>query len=199
MPHPLLYFIRHGETDWNIEGRLQGQSDTPLNARGRKQAVACGKILAGVFAREGRNPNEPDYVASPLSRARETMELVRSTLGLAPDHFHLDPALMELSFGRWEGSTIPELRVIDAQGIVERERDKWNFVPPGGESYEQLTQRVATWLKTATRDTVVLAHGGTMRALVTLLEIAPKRTAPVMPIDQGVVYCLSEGRLERYE
>ena len=80
---PTLYFVRHGETDWNAEGRLQGQHDIPLNDVGRAQAARCGGILRELLARDGRVPADFDYVAARWSRARETMEIVRAALGLA--------------------------------------------------------------------------------------------------------------------
>ena len=63
---PTVYYIRHGETDWNVAGRLQGRHDVPLNGRGRAQATHCGDILRDLFARDGRNRAELDYVSSPL-------------------------------------------------------------------------------------------------------------------------------------
>ena len=76
MPAPLLYYIRHGETDWNREGRLQGQHDIPINATGRSQARHCGGVLRELIERDRIDPAGLDFVASPLGRARETMELV---------------------------------------------------------------------------------------------------------------------------
>ena len=65
MPPPTIYYMRHGETDWNVEGRLQGQQEVALNARGRAQGAHCGEILRELFAREGRDPAALDYVSSP--------------------------------------------------------------------------------------------------------------------------------------
>jgi broad specificity phosphatase PhoE len=96
-----LIFIRHGETDWNVEGRLQGQHDIPLNGRGRDQAASAGREARKYIAREGLT--DLRYVASPLTRTRDTMELARGAMGLDPKDYALDPRLMELSFGRWEG------------------------------------------------------------------------------------------------
>jgi broad specificity phosphatase PhoE len=75
MPAPVIYYIRHGETEWNAEGRLQGTQDIPLNDLGRKQAKSSGVILADLFARDRRNEASLAFVASPLGRARLTMEL----------------------------------------------------------------------------------------------------------------------------
>jgi broad specificity phosphatase PhoE len=198
MPPPIIYYIRHGETDWNVEGRLQGQQDIPLNARGRAQATHCGQILRDLFARNGRDPSAPDYVSSPLGRARETMELARATLGMPADGYRLEPRLTEICFGRWEGFTIAELRTHDPQGIAAREHDKWNFVPPGGESYETISTRMRDWYVSLRNDTVVTAHGGTARGLIAYLGIAKPAAAPLLDVAQGVVYVFEGERLTRY-
>src|SRR3954467_9617257 len=94
MPMPTIYFVRHGETDWNVEGRLQGQRDIPLNDLGRVQAEEAGRRLKALVGRV----EDLDYVASPMSRTRETMELMRATLGLHPTAYRLDERLVELTF-----------------------------------------------------------------------------------------------------
>lgn len=103
----LVYVIRHGQTDWNAIRRLQGQKDIPLNDFGREQAVGNGKVLAQIL---GASAEEFDYVASPLGRTRETMELMRGAMGLDPLAYRTDDRLVEVSFGDWEGQTLPELK-----------------------------------------------------------------------------------------
>ena len=199
MPSPLLYYIRHGETDWNVEGRLQGHHDVALNATGRKQAIACGAILGALVARDGRTLDALDYVSSPLGRARETMEIARRRLDLEPAAYRVDARLAELSFGEWEGRTLAELRALNPPLLAERERNKWRFVPPGGESYQQLAARMRAWYDDLAGDAVVVvAHGGTARALMVVLGIATERAAPNTPIDQGVVYRITEGSMARF-
>jgi broad specificity phosphatase PhoE len=193
-----LYYVRHGLTDWNIAGRLQGHRDTPLNQTGRVQAVHCGQILRDLLASEGRPVSEYDYVSSPLARARETMEIMRATLGIAPAGYGLDSRLTEISFGEWEGLTYAEVMLRDPDIVATREADKWEFLPPGGESYRQLALRVGAWYATLERDTVVCAHGGTGRALVALLGIARPEEAVHEPIDQGVVYVLASKSITRF-
>src|SRR3712207_5584074 len=98
----MLFVIRHGETDWNAEGRLQGQRDIALNARGRDQARRNGQALASHLAAERLDPATLSYVASPLGRARETMEILRRALDLPPTGYRLDERLKEVSFGSFE-------------------------------------------------------------------------------------------------
>jgi broad specificity phosphatase PhoE len=198
MARPTLFYVRHGETDWNTEARLQGRRDVPLNATGRAQAVRCGGILADLFARAARAAASFDYLASPLLRARATMELVRTGLGLDPVDYHADPLLTEISFGRWEGRTLGELRAIDASLVDAREHDKWGFVPPGGESYRMLAARMGGWYDNLAGDAVVVAHGGTLRALIAYLGLVPVETAPSYNIEQGVVYMITPDAISRY-
>jgi probable phosphoglycerate mutase len=199
MPRPILYFARHGQTDWNAERRLQGQHDIPLNSLGRIQAAQSGRILRELFVRERLQAADFDYVSSPLGRARETMELMRTGLGLNPVQYRTDPRLKEMSFGRWEGYTFAELKDREAEGLAAREKDKWGFVLPGGESYAQLTVRVRDWYESIERDTVVAAHGGVCRALIAHLGIEPERTAPLGEIGQGCVYVFAANAMTQHE
>jgi len=198
MASPVLFYVRHGETEWNREGRLQGQHDSELTARGRAQAVKCGEILHDLLSREGRDVAALDFVSSPLGRARATMERMRATLGLDPKHYRTDARLAELSFGRWEGVAYPELQAHEHDALVRRERDKWNFTPPGGESYADLLVRLEAWHAGLVRDSVVVAHGGTARALVALRGLADHEGAALFDIEQGVVYVFGTHGLARY-
>jgi broad specificity phosphatase PhoE len=195
---PVLYYVRHGETDFNVEGRLQGRRDTELNAHGRRQAAECALSLQGLFARDQRRADEPTYISSPLKRARQTMEVLRATLGLDPREFDIDARLSEVAYGDWEGLTLPEIEARTPGILARRDRDKWDFAPPGGESYRQLATRVGDWYASLTCDAVVAAHGGGVRALMALLRIVTKDEATRAPIEQGVVYVFADGAMSRY-
>jgi probable phosphoglycerate mutase len=198
VPRPVIYYVRHGLTDWNVQHRLQGRHDVPLNALGHAQAVRCGEILHDLFLRDGGKAEDLDYVSSPLIRARTTMEIMRSTLGLESTGYGVDTRLAEISFGEWEGLTYAEVLARDKDIALKREADKWGFLPPGGESYAQVTARISQWYATLERDTVVAAHGGTARALIAHLALAPAQDATHRAIDQGVVYVFAGGGLTRY-
>jgi len=193
-----VYYIRHGETDWNVAGRLQGHRDIPLNDKGRGQARHCGDVLRDLLAKQGLDPAALDYVSSPLSRATETMELVREGLKLPRDGFRRDDQLTELSFGDWEGSTIALLHQNDPVRIAQREHDKYHFVPPNGESYRMVTERMKRWYDGLQGDAVVTAHGGTCRGLMVALDVSKPAVAPLIDIVQGVVYVFRGGELVRY-
>jgi len=164
MPAPTIYYMRHGETDWNVEGRLQGGVDTPLNALGLTQAAHAGRVLADLFARQGLDPSDLTFVASPLQRARATMDIVRAALKLPPGGYSLDDRLREIGYGHWEGSTLAQARVSHPELYASRERDKWGALPPGGESYASVQLRMRDWYDSLQADTVAVAHGGTARA-----------------------------------
>jgi len=187
---PTLYFLRHGETPWNVEGRLQGQHDIPLNAVGREQAAEAGRRLAGLVPEPDRLP----WQVSPLSRTRETAERARAAIGLPATAFRLEDRIKELTFGAWEGVTWKELRQRDPRGAAARAADKWGFVPPDGESYAMLRDRIAGWLETVDTDTIVVSHGGVARVLFVILAGAAERTAADEDIHQGRVLVFSGGK-----
>ena len=114
--------------------------------------------------------------------------------------YRTEPRLAELSFGGWEGFTYADLRQQEAgpRKLAERERDKWNFVPPGGESYAQLLLRIQAWHATLDRDSVVVSHGGVARTLFVHFGLLRPAVAPVHDVDQGVVYELATGKMVRY-
>jgi probable phosphoglycerate mutase len=191
-----LYFLRHGETDWNAEGRLQGRQDIPLNALGRTQAAQAGRKLKKLLASRGDDLAALSFQCSPLSRARETLELARAAMGLPPDEGQLDPRLIEFTFGRWEGLTWPEVCAVDPQLARAREADKWNFSPPGGESYAQLAQRLEPWLAEQAGVSVIVSHGGVARALMAMIGGLPAERAPNADIWQGRVLVFVNGRFD---
>jgi len=195
---PVIYYVRHGLTDWNVVQRLQGRCDTPLNEQGRAQARRCGEILGELLSREARSPATLAYVSSPLIRARTTMELMRATLGLDPSYYGIEARLAEISFGDWDGLTYAEIMARDEEVLASREADKWAFVPPAGESYADLARRVGEWYAGLQEDTVVAAHGGTVRALLAYLAVVSPQTAPHYSIEQGVVYVFAGNRVKRY-
>jgi broad specificity phosphatase PhoE len=192
-PHRLI-FVRHGETAYNAENRLQGQLDTPLNARGREQARTIGGTLRSLLGPEiDRLDEARGFFASPLERARETMEIARDAMGLEPKRYLLDPVLKELSFGVWEGQTWSEIEVKDAEGLRARREDRWAFVPEGGESYAMLADRLRPWLGGLSEHAFVFSHGGVARVLMVLIARVPPAKAVDAPIIQGRAIVFENG------
>ncbi len=192
MPSPRIYYIRHGETDWNKAGRFQGGQDIPLNDLGRMQAAAAGKILAHLLARDGRDPARLSFVASPLGRARATMELARDAMNLPPQDYALDDRLREIGYGHWEGFTLAQMEAADGALFAQRQIDKWGIPPPNGESYASVTLRMRDWYESVQGDTVAVSHGGTCRALMVATGVKTPASAADVYIRQGVVYVFGE-------
>ncbi|MFE1601689.1 histidine phosphatase family protein [Methylobacterium sp. ID0610] len=186
MSRPALYFVRHGETDWNAEGRLQGQRDTPLNPRGLAQAAGVGETLRFLL---GERAGDLAYLASPLTRTRATMETLRGVLGLDPAAYATDSRLVEIGFGAWEGRTWRDLRDADPRAYAARNRDRWGHCPPGAgaESYAMLLDRVRPVLDGLAGPTVMVAHGGVARAVLVATGHATTAEAPHRDIWQGRV------------
>ncbi len=181
-----IYFIRHGETDWNAQARYQGQADIPMNETGRAQARRNGEALRPLLP----DLAKADFVASPLARARETMRIVRAALELDPEAFHIDERLTEAHYGDWQGTLLADLPNVDAEGIEARTRDPFRWRPQGGESYEDLMARTLPWLATIEHDTVVVSHGGVSRVLrghILNLDVA---TVPLLDVPQDRVLVL---------
>jgi probable phosphoglycerate mutase len=156
-----MYYIRHGQTDWNAELRFQGQQDIPLNDTGRAQARANGARLAALIAR----PDDFDFVTSPLSRTRETMEIIRAEMGLDPRTYRIDDRLIEASYGTLEGTTLGEFKRTDPASHRRRKNTRWEFQPPEGESHAMVHARIRPWYETLERDCIVVGHGVVGRVL----------------------------------
>ncbi|MEL6504067.1 MAG: histidine phosphatase family protein [Pseudomonadota bacterium] len=161
MSHPTIHFLRHGQTDWNVAYRLQGQQDIPINATGRKQAAANGQALKAMLD----DPSDWRWISSPLGRTRETMNIVRQEVGLPSYGYETDDRLKEIAFGLWETYTFKELEVDHASAVAARHEAKWDFAPPLGESYARLLARIQSWLPYVTQNAVVVCHGGVLRVL----------------------------------
>jgi len=198
MPHPTIYYIRHGETAWNAAGRFQGAQDIPLNERGQAQAAQAGAILKDLIARNGHDVPALGFVASPLGRARHTMELVRGALEVPVADYALDDRLREIRYGHWEGFTLAQMQVSHPEHYASRELDKWGVPAPGGESYALVTERMREWAGSLQGDTVAVAHGGTARALMVALGVETTTSVLDLFIEQGAVYVFRDGGIAKY-
>ena len=151
-----LALVRHGPTGWNALGRIQGHTDIPLSDEGL--AKMRGLLPPASFA-------QARAFASPLLRARQTAE----ALGLTDLTF--DARLMEQNWGRWEGMSTAEIVMRDGKDAFIKAGRKLRFRPPGGESTQELHDRVAAFLKDVAQeesDAIAVAHLGVLRAAYTL-------------------------------
>ena len=195
---PTVYYIRHGETEWNALGRLQGVQDIPLNELGRTQSAHAGQVLADLLTRDSQSASSIPFVASPLGRARQTMDLVRGELELPLSGYAIDDRLREIGYGLWEGSTLAEMAAEDPNLFARRQAEKWTVAPPGGETYVEVQARVADWYLGLKADAVAVAHGGTARALMVALGFKTPDAAADLGIEQGAVYVFSDKGLAKY-
>lgn len=172
---------------------MQGQRDTDLNPLGRRQAAAAGRTLKRVLDDHGLRAADRAFVASPLLRTRDTMEILRDELGDGLPPCSFDDRLREMSFGAWEGRSWDDLKRAEPSTIAARRRDTWAFVPPEGESYAMLLARVAPWLEALAPDSVVVAHGGVARVLLHHVAALGTERATTADIHQGRVLLFDEG------
>ena len=184
--------VRHGETQWNLARRFQGQFDSPLTERGIAQAHAVGRLVQklpeAAFAR---------IVASPLGRARRTAEIIRDHL-TAGAELTIDDRLREISVGSWDGLTYSDIArrfpgIFDGEG-----RHDWYFRSPDGDTYETFAARVGEWLRASAGSPFVIAvtHGIVSRVLRGLYAGLPREVALTLPVPQDKVFRLCDGVIE---
>ncbi|WP_018632738.1 histidine phosphatase family protein [Neomegalonema perideroedes] len=161
-PRKPFVFIRHGQTDWNLQRKAQGSTDIPLNETGRAQARAAVELL--------RPLGLTRVAASPLGRARETAEILAEGLGISG--ITLEPDLREAGFGVLEGTPWSESFAAFYAGTL---------IPEGGESFVDFQARTLLGLRRALQDEglpLIVAHGGVWKALRGALDIRPRGVAP---------------------
>jgi probable phosphoglycerate mutase len=156
---PPIIFVRHGETDWNKQGLIQGSQDIPLNDHGLSQARQVAKALARVDGIDAYG-----LAVSPMQRTRMTMAAVTSALGFDEERPVRDSRLKELAFGIWEGRPFWELKASPVYPADPESRYDWR--PEGGESYADGRLRIESWLETLTGPTLVVSHGALGRCLI---------------------------------
>jgi broad specificity phosphatase PhoE len=157
-----LWLLRHGQTDWNVTGRWQGQtSDAPgLNDTGRAQAIsACGYLTGICFAA---------IYCSDLLRARQTAELISESLNL---NISLEPRLREMNLGAWEGMLSSEIEIQYPQELAERAHDPLHARPPQGESPSEVEERVITAVTDITakfpdESVLIVSHGVSLAVII---------------------------------
>lgn len=165
-----LVLLRHAPTGWNADRRLQGRADPPLSEAGR--AVFANARLPALF-------RQRSWFASPLRRARETA----SMLGLDAA---IEPALIEMDWGAYEGRTLAELQAEHGTAFAENEARGLDFQPPGGESPRQVQERLLPWLRrlaSENADAGAITHKGVIRAILAQAHGWPMIGKPPVKLD----------------
>ena len=187
---PIIY-VRHGETDWNKLGLIQGSVDTDLNETGHAQAKAVAAQLAQL------NVEWADYniVVSPQRRAQQTAEYVLNAL--VQDMDSVDPRVRELGFGIWESRPFWELKASPVYPADPEGRYYWR--PEGGESYEDGVARVNAWRAELTRPTLVVSHGAVGRCLMGSTAGLGPRELVTLRTPQGAYCRLEQGQISWFD
>ncbi len=190
---PTIYFIRHGETDWNKQGRIQGSIETDLNAHGQQQAQDVARAL--LDKREELFGYQ--YVCSPQRRAQQTMGYITSALGVSMDQVKTEPRVRELGFGIWEGKPFWELK--DSPVYPADAEGKYYWRAGGGESYEDGVARVHDWLSTLMQPTLVVAHGAVGRCLMGYVAGLKPEALVQLKTPQGCYCRLHNGQIDWFD
>ena len=181
MKYPNLFILRHGETIWNQQGRVQGRLDSPLSVRGEMQALRQMELLRSL------KELPTSRYSSPQGRAQKTAELALGSL----ENVVLETRLQEINFGDWEGITRNE---IQARVPYSMESGKWYFQSPNGENYDKVVQRVRSFLDDLTDPAIIVTHGMTSVVLRGLWLGLQQREMLELPLDQGCIFALADGR-----
>ena len=188
----MILLVRHGETEWNVERRFQGQKDSPLTERGRRQAVAMAGLVADLIRRDG---GAWRLVASPLGRARDTAAVIADAAGLS---LETDDRLMEINCGEWEGLTWSEV----SAGLEASSRHAI-FDAPGGETHDDVGVRIADFLAglppEPERRVVLVSHGAAGRVMRGRYAGLSREAMLNLDVPQDAVYRRQNGQIDRFD
>ncbi len=189
-PNPII-FVRHGETEWNRQGLIQGSVETDLNETGHAQA----KSVAAMLAQQDIEWADYKIVVSPQRRAQQTAEYILNALGRDLDN--VEPRVRELGFGVWEGKPFWKLKASPVYPADSESRFYWR--PQLGESYEDGVARVNGWRSELMRPTLVIAHGAVGRCLMGAVAGLGPAELFMLPTPQGKFCLLDHGRLRWFD
>jgi broad specificity phosphatase PhoE len=191
-----LYLLRHGQTEWNVAGRMQGQMNSPLTDRGREQARQLGAALQLSLADQ-----DVEIVASPLGRTWDTAEIVAREMGYASDRIVPADDLKEIDWGEWNGHSRKEIAAKWPELWAAREQDKWSLRPPEGESYQDLVGRISDWLfeHCERENLIVVSHGAIGRVMRGLYQKLEPREIVTLAEPQDAYFRFGNGELVRYD
>ncbi|WP_419913414.1 histidine phosphatase family protein [Hoeflea sp.] len=194
---PDIFFVRHGQTDWNLEGRFQGKSDIPLNETGLAQARTIARNLSDWLKRNSLEPNDLELLSSPLLRAHRTAQIIAEYLHRDAGPISTMTVLREVSYGAWEGLTTLEVKERFPDQRRSRKADRWNYCPPDGESHASRLPELKAFLSGLKSPAVIVTHTGVIRLCLYLLGCLGQAAALSEPISQDKIYVFSKGSLAR--
>jgi probable phosphoglycerate mutase len=189
----MIYLLRHGQTEFNVARRYQGQCDSPLTHHGQLQAKRMGERLAALIG-DGAGWR---IVASPLGRTVRTAEIIRTALPAAAA-LEVDPRLAEICMGLWDGLTYEELEARRPSALEHEER---YFHGPGGETFDQFSGRLRDWLDAANpgENVIAVSHGMAGRVLRGLYLGMARDRMLRLDVPQDAIFRFHAGQIRRIE
>jgi broad specificity phosphatase PhoE len=192
----MIYLVRHGQTEFNRIGRLQGHVDSPLTPLGVGQAERVGALLKSLI----EDPADWVLEASSLGRTEHTARIIAGVLGMG--EVVLDDRLREVSMGSWDGLTIEEIAAMAPEVVAAAPRSSLFFHSPDGETYEAMSARLRSWLDEALNDgrpRIAVSHGVSGRVLRALYADLDWEEAVLLQAPQDAVFRLADGGMERID
>lgn len=190
----MILLLRHGETFWNVERRVQGRTESALTSLGERQAVAMASLTADLIARD---PGAWRLVSSPIGRARQTADAVARATGLTPE---FDGRLAEIACGEWEGRLWDDIAATLPPGT---DRMTWFFMAPGGETFEDVDARARGWLADLDpepgRKIIAVSHGVWGRLARGAYAGLSRQATLDQEVPQDAVYRLQNGQIDRFD
>ncbi len=186
----MIYLVRHGQTEFNREGRFQGALDSPLTPLGVEQGAALGRLIAEIA------PRETPIVSSPQGRAVHTAGLIQEAGGFTGG-LTIDDRLREISVGEWDGRLRSEI----ADTFPGPRPNDWFFHAPGAETFASMSERLGGWLagQNPERAVICVSHGMSGRILRGLYGGLSREEMLALEVPQDAVFRLVEGIVQRFD
>ncbi|WP_342578466.1 histidine phosphatase family protein [Psychrobacillus sp. FSL K6-2843] len=190
-----IYLFRHGETQYNTQGRYQGELDSTLTEDGINQVKMNARILKSLI----KDPNEWEIISSPLGRAVESTKIICETIGYEFSKVKIDIRLSEVAVGSWAGLTLEQIEVGWKNNMENTNLYNWYFNSPDGESYDTVVKRLSSWFKDIENlpNVIVVSHGLTGRVLRGVYSNLSKEEALKLEVSQRTFFKLSEQNVHK--
>ena len=191
-----LFFVRHGQTDWNAKSLYQGTTDTRLSQIGSQQALENAALLQSLLREQQIDPSQANLVTSPLQRAKQTAEIIGNSFAprLTPVE---NSQFRELSMGHWEGLTSPEVKERYYEERKSRKSNRWSFKPLGGESMAERCEVVENALSNLQPNSILVTHCVVLRIIFHLLGGLSKEEASAVETPHVAIWCWKSAKLHR--